>query len=146
NPTRGYAIETAWEEARPWLGGTFDYRKLSVEGRGYAPVGTTVVALRLRARTIAAERDTAIPFSERIFLGGSTSLRGWGRYQVSPLNGGIPVGGRSALDGSLELRMPVRGSLGAVVFVDTGNVWSEELAAVDASGLRSNIGIGLRYA
>lgn len=145
NPSRGYSVSALWEEARPTLGGTFDYRKLTMEARGYVPLGGTVVAGRLRTGTIVAESDGDAPFSERFFLGGSTSLRGWGRFQVSPLRDGIPVGGRTMLDGSLELRVPVRGPLGAVAFVDAGNVWSGSLDAT-VSGLRTSAGAGIRYA
>jgi outer membrane protein assembly complex protein YaeT len=144
NPTRGYGLGASWEETRPALGGTFDYRKLSVEGRGYLPAGSTVLAARLRTATIVADSDADVPFSERYFLGGSSTLRGWGRYQVSPSLEGIPIGGRTVLDSSLEWRMPLRGALGGVVFVDAGNVWSGSLAA-RASGLRADTGVGLRY-
>lgn len=144
NPTRGYGLGASWEEARPALGGTFDYRKFTVDSRGYLPIGSSVIAARLRAGTILADTDAAAPFSERYFLGGSTSLRGWGRYQVSPTRDGVPVGGRTMLDSSLELRVPLRGPLGGVVFVDAGNVWSGSLAA-RTSGLRTDAGAGLRY-
>ena len=30
--------------------------------------------------------DAGVPFFKRYFLGGASSLRGWGRYEVSPLN------------------------------------------------------------
>ena len=49
--------------------------------------------------------ETSVPFSRRYFLGGSTSLRGWGRFEVSPLSGfGLPLGGLSMLEWSTELR------------------------------------------
>ena len=33
-----------------------------------------------------------MPFSKKYFLGGATSVRGWGRYEVSPLSGsGLPI-------------------------------------------------------
>jgi outer membrane protein assembly complex protein YaeT len=144
NPTRGYGLGASWEEARPALGGTFNYRKFTADGRAYLPIGSTVVAARLRAGTMMANTDADAPFSERYFLGGSTSLRGWGRYQVSPTRDGIPVGGRTVLDSSLELRVPIRGPLGGVIFADAGNVWSGSLAA-RTSGLRTDAGVGLRY-
>lgn len=144
NPTRGYGVGASWEETRPALGGSFDYRKLAVDGRGYLPIGSTVVAGRVRAGTIIADADADAPFSERYFLGGSTSLRGWGRFQVSPSRDGIPIGGRTVLDSSVEWRVPLRGPLGGVLFADAGNVWSGSLAA-RTSGLRMDAGVGLRY-
>jgi outer membrane translocation and assembly module TamA len=145
NPRQGYSVALQYQEARPALGGTFDFRKMSAEARAYVPVGRVVVAGRVRAGTIVAESDADAPFSERYFLGGSTSLRGWGRYQISPLQDGIAVGGRTLLDSALELRVPVRDPFGVVLFIDAGNVWSESLAA-RTSGLRADAGVGLRYA
>ncbi|MEO7192329.1 MAG: BamA/TamA family outer membrane protein [Vicinamibacterales bacterium] len=145
NPKRGYTWTTHGETARPGLGGTFRYNELTTEARAYLPIGKeTIIALRTRAGTIAARSDADVPFSQRYFLGGSTNLRGWGRYQVAPLNGGLPVGGRSTVDGTVELRMPLRGGLGGVLFVDSGNVWPRSLSAT-ATGLRSDAGGGLRY-
>jgi outer membrane translocation and assembly module TamA len=86
-----------------------------------------------------------VPFSKKYLLGGATSIRGWGRYEVSPLSGsGLPIGGDSMLAFSEELRAVLRGPLGAVVFLDAGNVW-EESFGVKLNDLRYAIGPGLRY-
>lgn len=146
NPRRGYAASVSVEYARPALGGTFRYDEILGEMRVYVPVSDRfVLAGRGRAGTIRAETDADVPFSERYFLGGSTSLRGWGRYQVAPLADGLPVGGRTIVDLSLEVRASITGPFGAVAFVDTGNVWAGDLAA-NVSRLRSSAGAGLRYA
>ncbi len=66
-----------------------------------------------------------MPFFKRYFLGGATNLRGWGRYEVSPLTGeGLPIGGNSFVNFSTELRFPIVGKIGAVAFLDGGNVWT----------------------
>ena len=39
------------------------------------------------ASGLAVDDTSSVPFSRRYFLGGSTSLRGWGRLEVSPLSG-----------------------------------------------------------
>jgi outer membrane protein insertion porin family len=86
-----------------------------------------------------------VPFSKKYFLGGASSIRGWGRYEVSPLGtSGFPIGGSSEVAFSSELRAVLRGALGGVVFVDGGNVWKEEWK-VDLSDLRYAVGLGLRY-
>jgi outer membrane translocation and assembly module TamA len=86
-----------------------------------------------------------VPFSKKYFLGGATSIRGWGRYEVSPLSGsGLPLGGNSMLAFSEEIRAVIQGNLGAVLFVDGGNVWNEEWN-VKLRDLRYAIGSGLRY-
>jgi outer membrane translocation and assembly module TamA len=86
-----------------------------------------------------------VPFFKRYFLGGSSSLRGWGRFEVAPLSAaGLPLGGFSLLETSLELRARVWKTLGLVLFADAGNVcegtWEYRL-----SDLRYDVGPGLRY-
>jgi outer membrane translocation and assembly module TamA len=89
--------------------------------------------------------EVNIPFGKKFFLGGATSIRGWGRYEVSPLSkSGLPVGGDSMFALSEELRASLRGNLGAVVFLDAGNAWARA-GAFDLGDLRYAVGPGLRY-
>jgi outer membrane translocation and assembly module TamA len=86
-----------------------------------------------------------VPFYKRYFLGGATNLRGWGRFEVSPLSGGgLPLGGHSFVNFSTELRVPVWGKLGGVLFLDGGNVWSKSWD-INVNDLRYDVGPGLRY-
>ncbi|HXE81665.1 MAG TPA: BamA/TamA family outer membrane protein [Vicinamibacterales bacterium] len=153
---RGYYAALHLEQAGAWLPGAFDYYLATLEGRYYLTVADrAVLAARLqvgaldgigRARDPLDEtRFSHVPFSKRFFLGGSTSLRGWGRFEVSPLSGaGLPIGGRSMLEASTEIRLPVWGNLAAVGFVDAGNVWSDAWE-YDLGDLRYAAGSGLRY-
>jgi outer membrane protein assembly factor BamA len=108
--------------------GSFNYWSALGEARHYLPVGRRmVVANRLRLGTIDALGDlnANVPFYKRYFLGGASSIRGWGRFEVSPLSGfGLPIGGHSLLEGSSEVRMPLVGKFGGAVFLDYGNVWT----------------------
>jgi outer membrane protein insertion porin family/translocation and assembly module TamA len=106
-----------------------------------------VVATRLRGAAIdaPAPTDAAVPFFKRYFLGGSSSLRGWGRYEVSPLTEtGQPIGGLTVVEASGEVRVPIGEKLSAVAFVDAGSVgrlpWR-----LDPDGLRVAVGPGVRY-
>jgi len=144
DPHAGWSTSLHGEVANPALGGTFRYNEAIAEARAYVPVGSTVVATRVRAGGIAARSDVDVPFSDRFFLGGASSLRGWSRYQVAPLTDGIPIGGRTMIEMALEWRVPLRGAIGVVGFFDTGNVWSRSFAAT-IGGVRSDAGVGLRY-
>ncbi len=102
-------------------------------------------ANRARSGTLAGSDGALIPFYKRYFVGGSSSVRGWGRYQVSPLSpAGLPIGGRTMMEVSTEARFGIRGKLSGVVFVDGGNVWREPWD-VQLSDLRWAVGPGLRY-
>jgi outer membrane protein insertion porin family/translocation and assembly module TamA len=145
----GYVASAHVEQAGKWLQGDYDYYEVQAEGRYYRTVaGRAVIAVRARAGSIdplGVDVEQGVPFYKRYFLGGASSLRGWGRYEVAPLSGsGLPIGGHSTADFSLELRMPVWGNLGGVLFVDGGNVWTNPWD-FNLGDLRYDVGPGLRY-
>ncbi len=148
NARRGYQLALHVEEAGRLLPGTFNYAAFSADGRHYLPLGRRlVIANRLQIGGINAKGDepAQVPFSKKYFLGGATSIRGWGRFQVSPLGGsGLPIGGNSMLAFSSEARLSLGGSLGAVAFVDAGNVWLGDFEW-KLNELRYAVGPGLRY-
>jgi outer membrane protein assembly complex protein YaeT len=148
NPHRGYQVVAFLEQAGRIFPGTFRYTEVWLDGRQYVPLGDRVVlANRVQAANIAAPADDpgAVPFSRKLFLGGATSIRGWGRYEVSPLSGsGLPIGGNSLFAFSSEIRAPIYESLGAVAFLDAGNVWADS-GAFQLNDLRYAVGSGLRY-
>jgi outer membrane protein insertion porin family len=147
NARRGYQIAFHTEEAGRIVPGTFNYYAFSADGRHYLPLSDrVVVASRVQIASLwpVGDEDSNVPFSKRYFLGGSTSVRGWGRYEISPLSGGLPIGGDSLLAMSAELRAPLWGKLGGVLFFDTGNVWADSMA-FNLSDLRYAIGPGVRY-
>ncbi len=147
---RGYQIAFHTEQAGKIVAGTFNYYSTSVDGRYYVPIAEGdrfVVATRLQLGTIrpAGGEQSKIPFSKRFFLGGATSVRGWGTYELSPLSeSGLPIGGDSMLGATAELRAGISGNLGAVLFVDAGNVWADAWQ-LRLGDLRYAVGPGLRY-
>ncbi len=146
--TRGYFANLHLEQAGKFLGGDFTYFEVSGEGRYYQRLGRrAVVAVRGRAGSIDSNgnEEELVPFFKRYFLGGATTLRGWGRYEVSPLSGsGLPIGGHTFANASVELRVPIVGKFGGVLFFDAGNVWSEPWD-FNLDDLRYDIGPGFRY-
>ncbi len=146
---RGYMASLHVEQAGRWIGGDYNYYEVTGEARYYVSLGSrAVVALRARGGSIdglSAADDIEVPFYKRYFLGGATNLRGWGRFDVAPLSGsGLPLGGHSFTNFSAELRVPIWGSFGGVVFVDGGNVWTDPWD-FKVGDLRYDVGPGLRY-
>jgi outer membrane protein assembly complex protein YaeT len=144
---RGYLVSAHVEQAGEWLGGTYHYYELTTEGRYFRSFGNVVAAVQARVGSIDAfgDQDSGVPFFKRYFLGGATNLRGWGRFEVGPLSGeGLPIGGAAFFNFSTELRVPVIGHLGAVLFLDGGNVWTNPWD-LRINDLRYDIGPGLRY-
>lgn len=162
NAHRGYQIAFHAEQAGRIVPGTFNYYSTSIDGRHYLPIASgdrLVVATRLQIGSLRAVGNDPrnVPFSKRYFLGGATSVRGWGRYEISPLSAcppapevcppdaaGLPIGGESLLAASAELRAAFGGNWGGVLFVDAGNVWADAFD-FHLGDLRYSIGPGLRY-
>jgi outer membrane protein insertion porin family/translocation and assembly module TamA len=146
--TRGYQASFHAEQAGRFLPGDFSYFSMSFDGRHYLPIGgRLVLASRAQIGGIDAPGNDPrlVPFSRKYFLGGAASLRGWGRYEVSPLSGsGLPLGGLSLLAVSEEARFGLSGKLSGVVFLDAGNVWADDWT-FDFGELRYAVGPGLRY-
>ena len=145
---QGYMVTGHVEQAGRWLRGTYNYWAASAEGRLFLPVSDqVVVANRLRVGSLVPTDDLGenVPFYKRHFLGGASSIRGWGRYEISPLSGfGFPIGGMSVLEGTSELRLPIKGKISAAAFFDFGNVWTGSWD-LDVSDLRYAVGPGIRY-
>ena len=89
-----------------------------------------------------------LPASERYFAGGDTTVRGFaldslGTPETIDKNG-FPIGGNAVVIFNAELRVPLFASVGAVGFVDTGNVFART-SNIAFAELRPTVGAGLRY-
>jgi len=148
NARRGYQVAFHAESAGRFLPGTYNYYGLAIDGRHYLPISDTIVfATRVQLGNIrpVGLDQLNVPLSKKYFLGGASSIRGWGRYEVSPLSeNGLPLGGDSMMSFSEELRAMVRGKLGVVLFLDAGNVWADSWS-IKLNDLRYAVGPGLRY-
>ena len=143
DPTRGLLAELTVKAS-----GYRDFLKVSGECRWYRKIfWKSVLALRVSGGTILSRRPPeSIPNFERFFAGGAGSVRGWKLNRLGPRNpSGLPVGGLSHLEGSIEVRTRLFSGLGMAVFADAGNVDSERFGAFDPGGLRVAAGMGLRY-
>jgi outer membrane protein insertion porin family/translocation and assembly module TamA len=145
---RGFQVSVHAEEAGRLLPGTFNYYSMSADARHYVPISSRVVIanrVQVGAINAAGTDPKQVPFSRKYFLGGATSIRGWGRYEVSPLSkSGLPIGGNSLFALSSETRIRLKGKLGAVAFLDGGNVWAGD-GEFKLRDLRYDVGSGLRY-
>jgi translocation and assembly module TamA len=83
----------------------------------------TVFAGRATVGSITGADRNDIPADERLYAGGAGSIRGYFYQSVGPLVGTTPLGGRSLLDLSLELRLKVTERFGLVGFLDGGTAY-----------------------
>ena len=146
DPTRGWALGGTLEPVGGPLGGDFNFVRMVGDGRFFLPlVGRLLGASRLRLGTAEPYgRHDEVPLFERFYAGGIDSVRGYGRWRVGPLVDDKPIGGRTVVEGSVELRHPITEQLGAALFVDGGQL---SLRSFDFpfGDLRYGAGFGLRY-
>jgi translocation and assembly module TamA len=104
-----------------------------------------VLAGRTALGAMVGEPRGAIPANLRFYAGGGGSVRGFGYQLAGQLNDkDDPIGGRSLLELSGEVRVRVTESIGAVAFVDAGTVYSSSVPDFSET-LRIGAGPGLRY-
>jgi outer membrane protein assembly complex protein YaeT len=97
-----------------------------------------------RDPTLTGDALSGVPPSERFFAGGDTTVRGFRRDRLGPVDvDGAPVGGEGVFLLNEELRFPIFRTLQGVVFYDAGNVY-RTLDDYDPTDLRHVAGAGLR--
>jgi len=109
-------------------------------------IGKLLGSVRLRlgaADPIAGDQE--IPIYERFYAGGINSVRGYGRWRVGPLIDDEPVGGRTLVETSVELRhpLPLTDMFDGVVFLDSGQV-SLDSWDFPFDDLQYGTGVGVR--
>ncbi|MGH7966095.1 MAG: autotransporter assembly complex protein TamA, partial [Candidatus Binatia bacterium] len=148
NPTRGGITSFTAEQVGGALGGDFDFYKVQGEGKAYHLLTERIVlALRLKlgfADPFNGSRSE-VPLFERFYAGGSNSVRGYERYRLGPLSeSDDPFGGRSLIEGALEVRRQFTEKIGGALFLDFGQV-STRSFDVPIDDLEYATGFGVRY-
>ena len=147
NATRGFLAMFRAEHSATGFLSDFDFVKAAIEGRRYLPLWhRTTLASRLKLGFVQPYGDSDVaPFNVRFYAGGPGSIRGFALNRVGPRAAdGVPLGGHSLIEGSMELRFAVIGELGGVFFVDFGQVFEASLD-YHLDELRYAVGPGLRY-
>jgi outer membrane protein insertion porin family len=166
DPGRGGLIGLDGELAARRIGSEVGFFKTFLQGFAYRRIapGRTIAAFGARVGlatgfpraipTVNADGQPVtqivddLPPSERFFAGGDTTVRGFtldrlGRPDTIDANG-FPKGGHGLIVLNAELRTPLRGSLGAVTFLDVGNVFAH-VNDINLAQLRAAVGVGFRY-
>lgn len=146
SPEKGFSASFGFKYNGYFFPSDFNYTRLWLDVRNYQKLGDFTLALRGMIGGIHSP-DSAqfIPVEDRFYSGGSNSVRGWARSQLGPKRDtGSPLGGKSVLEMSVELRHRIFWQLDGAVFMDAGNVWSESYK-YHFNELGYSAGVGLRY-
>ena len=138
------------------LGGDKYFAKFLGNVRFYYPFFDTVIfRTNLELGHIARTRDHRfVPPSERFYLGGPNSLKGYQLFSVAPseriAGEDVPIGGVSQILYIAELEYPLirEAGLKFVTFFDAGNTYTslrDMTHFYNANGLRKDFGFGFRW-
>lgn len=172
-PTGGHTWSIEGTTAAPWLGSQIVFDRVVAEAVNYAPVGRMVLSARLRGGILRPGRSRIgtstlhyVTPPDRFYLGGPTTVRGYGRNEMGPLvyvqqvdsntttgaldSGAIrssPIGSSAIVLANIELRIPTplfarRVSLNA--FVDGGELWEHNGATYLPGGFKVTPGLGVQ--
>lgn len=128
--------------------------RLLLEQSCFFAISPLVVALRFRLGHIFHQEFSAIMPAERFYLGGSRSVRSYESDLAPPIGEFIdqqgkvhtvPRGGKSMMNGNIELRFPVFKNFSGVVFQDIGLLSGDSFADLKIDHLVAGTGFGLRY-
>ena len=126
---------------------SFYYRNLGARNIVFAG-GARLGLARAVKEIVDGSLVEDLPASERFYTGGDTTIRGFARDAVGApetlTESGFPKGGSAEIVLNAELRVPVLGDFGSVVFVDGGNVF-RRVSDLDLANLRAGVGFGVRY-
>lgn len=148
DPHHGNTINFKIVPSLQFLEPRFAYCISTLTATHYFPLDRNecwVLATRAVVGSIFGSPRRTIPASERFYEGSENVLRGYQFQTVSPLNHDHkPIGGRSMMIYTAELRAKATENFGWAFFYDVGNVYKDTIPNFNHKLLQS-VGFGLRY-
>ncbi|MEA1996876.1 MAG: BamA/TamA family outer membrane protein, partial [Gemmatimonadota bacterium] len=151
NPERGYMyVAKATMAGGPLLAGSINFYLFSIEGTYIRPLwrfnneSPLIIAGRVKLGVVREFGGTpSVPPTEAFNIGGAQTLRGYKELSIGPIND-RNAPGNCLVQANLELRYPIRGNLGGVLFLDAANVF-RNVHFDERFHLLTTAGLGLRY-
>lgn len=152
----GERVRFAVEGAGGPIMGDTDIWKLSLQGQKWWELPYDMIFTARGTTTVVDhyEDTNRVPIFDRLFVGGSKTVRGFDFRDVGPRDStGEPIGGRTSAYTNLELTFPIFDKVRGAVFSDAGinndGVFDYSLSDVEVSagfGVRLDLPIGpLRF-
>ncbi|HEY1707465.1 MAG TPA: BamA/TamA family outer membrane protein [Rhizomicrobium sp.] len=106
--------------------------------------GRSVIAVRGLVASILGASQFDLPPDQRLYVGGSGTVRGYEYQSIGPLfPSGNPIGATSADSASIEFRQRIGNEWGAAAFIDAGQ--ASETRTPFAGTPFVGVGAGVRY-
>lgn len=146
-PTGGIRATLSATPTASLAGRSADFFILQATGSTYFDLsggGRSVLALRATIASIQGASAFGVPPDQRLYAGGSATVRGYKYQSIGPLfPDRRPMGGASLGAATVEFRQRIGRSFGAAIFADAGQVDSGSRPF--AGRLRAGAGAGVRY-
>lgn len=154
----GWSIRPFFEISGFLNTGNINFQRAALDVRRYISLSkSTQLALRANGSSLMARDNERLPASLLFYLGGTNTVRGWGRWELGPKRPAfnedgdferyLPIGGRYMVSFNTEIRQDLnfiyRG-FGIATFLDSGQLWRKE-EEISLGDLRYGLGFGLRY-
>lgn len=147
DPTQGIRASLAVTPTRSFGRAGSDFVILVASASTYFDLGvsgSSVIALRGLVGSALGAAQFDLPPDERLYAGGSATIRGYKYQTVGPLfPDGNPIGGTSLDAATVEFRQKLFGDFRGAVFVDAGQAGAQP--APFAGTVRVGAGAGVRY-
>jgi outer membrane protein insertion porin family len=144
-PSRGTLYLASVKFAGGLLGGDVTLIRPRFEWTFFHPViKSHVFGLHMEYQFTQPFGESAVPFWERIYLGGERSIRGYDIYTIGPRSEeGRNLGGEKSLVFNAEYIIPIGGPVYAIFFYDAGNAYARD-QKINLRNLFSSAGLEMR--
>lgn len=151
NPRKGYNLNFDYKIATEALGSDSNFYAFGAKFAAILPADDLYLprlSLAFNSRTAGAwtfNDSSQIPITQRYYLGGRNSIRGFRENSLGPRGAdGSVIGGDILFSSNTELRYLLLDSLSVHAFLDIGSVFLREESA-SLSDLRLSTGLGFRF-
>lgn len=146
DPKKGWLTGVTSKLSSELLGSDINFIKCSFYLNKYTElIKNMVLATSIRAGWAWLYGKTnELPISERYFLGGRDTVRGYAQNTLGPKKDSQPTGGNAFFMGNVEFRTYLGKNFFLVNFLDFGNLW-KRVGDINPSDFKYTTGLGLRY-
>jgi len=147
NPSSGYVVNLDSTLASESLLSDANYGGLNFRGTHYTPLSsrwTWLTGFQAAKKWTFSGTDF-VPISQRYYLGGRGTVRGYNENSLGPRGeDGSVIGGEELLRGNFELQYRIYDDLAVLGFYDIGRVRLPGLKS-EFDDFQSGVGLGFRY-
>jgi translocation and assembly module TamA len=147
DPVDGLRASAAVTPTQSFGASDLTFVVLQASGSSYLDIagdGRSVLALRGLVGTILGGSNLELPPDQRLYAGGSATVRGYGYQSIGPqFPDGNPVGAKSVDAATAEFRQRIGEDWGGVAFIDGGQASAND--APFTGEVHFGAGLGVRY-